>query len=115
MASKKEKSNQDESAQSREEAIRKALTEILDPEIGIDVVNLGLIYKIEALADGHVEIDMTLTSMGCPIGPQFMEMVKNAAQNIEGVKSANVNLVFTPPWDPRTMASDDAKIMLGIY
>lgn len=98
-----------------ENKVRDALTTVIDPEIGVDVINLGLIYKVDVGSDGHVEIDMTLTSMGCPIGPQFMEMVKSAALGVAGIKSANVNLVFSPPWDPRTMASDDAKIMLGIY
>lgn len=99
----------------KEELIREELMTVIDPEMGIDVINLGLIYKIELDEKGHAEIDMTLTSMGCPLGPQFQLMVKHAAMRVDGVESANVNIVFSPPWDPREMASEDAKIMLGIF
>lgn len=107
--------NSDPSKIEIEQNIFEALKSVVDPEIGIDIVNLGLIYQIDAQPDGHVQIDMTLTSFGCPLAPHFQMMVRETAEKIPGVESADVNFVFSPPWDPKKMASEDAKIMLGIY
>jgi metal-sulfur cluster biosynthetic enzyme len=98
-----------------EQNIYESLKSVVDPEIGIDIINLGLVYKIEAQPDGHVDLEMTLTSFGCPLGPHFQKVVKDTTEDVEGVEDADVRIVFSPPWDPRTMASEDAKIMLGIY
>lgn len=107
--------NADSSLAEIEQKIYESLKSVVDPEIGIDIINLGLVYKIDAQPDGHVDLQMTLTSMGCPLGPHFQKAVKDRTEDVEGVEDADVQLVFSPPWDPRTMASEDAKIMLGIY
>jgi metal-sulfur cluster biosynthetic enzyme len=97
-----------------EERIREELKTVIDPEIGLDVINLGLIYDVK-LDGGAVAIVMTLTSPGCPVAGMFMSNVKNAVEAIPGVGSCTVDLTFNPPWDPRTHASEEAKMMLGIY
>lgn len=107
--------SEDRSLADIENDVYEALKTVIDPEIGIDIVNLGLIYKIFAEPDGHVDIEMTLTSMGCPLGPHFQMAVRDAAEKVSGVEDASVEIVFSPPWDPKKMASEDAKIMLGIY
>lgn len=94
------------------EDILGALKEVYDPEIPINIVDLGLIYRVEFPTPETVEIDMTLTGMGCPVGPQMVESVKSTALMVEGVKDAKVQLVWKPAWDPKK-ATDDGKIMLG--
>lgn len=98
-----------------EEMIREALAEVYDPEIGIDIVSLGLVYGTEIDDDGLLRIDMTLTSPYCPMGGLIQDQVMSICGPLPGVEQVNVNFVFTPPWDPRTMASDEAKLDLGIY
>jgi metal-sulfur cluster biosynthetic enzyme len=97
-----------------EERVRNELKNVVDPEIGIDMVSLGLIYgvKIEGTV---VHVTMTLTSPGCPVAGMFISAVNAAIMSIPGVSDAKVDLTFAPPWDPRTMASEDAKMMMGIY
>lgn len=96
--------------------IREALKKVLDPEIHIDVVNLGLIYAIEPDAEkNHVHVKMGLTSPACPYGPELQRQVHETVAHLEGVTSAQVDITLYPPWDPRTMASDEAKDMLGIF
>lgn len=97
-----------------EERIREELKGVVDPEIGLDVINLGLIYDVKVEGDA-VSVLMTLTSPGCPVAGMFIANVKNAVEAIPGVASCNVDLTFTPPWDPRSHASEEAKMMLGIY
>ena len=101
-------------SQVSEEQIRTALKEVVDPEIGLDVISLGLIYGVK-VDQGQVDITMTLTTPMCPVGPMFLENVRNAVLAIPGVAACNVDLTFSPPWDPRTMASDEAKMMMGFY
>ena len=94
--------------------VRDEVRNVVDPEIGIDMVSLGLIYDIRI--DGTtVYVTMTLTSPGCPVAGMFINAVHAALMSIPGVTEAKVDLTFAPPWDPRTMASEDAKMMLGIY
>lgn len=100
-----------QSMPSREDVLN-VLKEVYDPEIPINIVDLGLIYRVEFPQPGTVEIDMTLTGMGCPVGPQMVETVRSAALMVEGVKDAKVALVWRPAWDPRK-ATDDGKIMLS--
>ena len=96
-----------------ETEIKEKLKEVFDPEIRVNVVDLGLIYEIKA--DGEtVNVKMTLTSPMCPLGPQMMKDVHNKVLELPGVKDANVELVWSPAWDPRTMASEEAKMELGI-
>jgi metal-sulfur cluster biosynthetic enzyme len=97
--------------------VREALTTVEDPELNMGIVDLGLVYGIDV--DGseseNVTVTMTLTSPMCPIGPMFRQMVVDKVESLEGVKNARVDITFSPPWDPRTMASDDAKVQLGIW
>lgn len=97
-----------------EERIREELRNVVDPEIGLDIISLGLVYEVK-VDDGHVNIIMTLTTPMCPVGPMFINSVVSAVSAIPGVKDAKVDLTFNPPWDPRTMASDEARMMMGFY
>lgn len=96
------------------EEILEALKPICDPEIGISVVDLGLIYDIQV--DGpNVKIQMTLTSPICPWGPELIDQIKQTVENLPFVQKVEIELVWSPPWDPRTMASEEAKMLLGIF
>ena len=96
------------------EAVLKQLKEVIDPELNINIVDLGLIYDVVIDQNtGKVDITMTLTSPGCPLSIVFEEWVPAAAKKAEGVKDVYINLVWEPPWDPDKI-SDDAKEMLGI-
>ena len=100
-----------------EQQVLDALKPIEDPELHLGIVDLGLIYgaDINPQPDGdEVKLSMTFTSPFCPYGPQLKSMVQRALTTLSGVKSAGGNIVFTPPWDPRTMASEDCKIALGL-
>lgn len=98
-----------------QDAIRQKIASVKDPEIGLGVVDLGLIYDIEILDDGLVRIAMTLTTPYCPYGPQLVAQVQKAALEVEGVTRAEVNVVWEPPWNPSEMASPYAKDVLGIW
>jgi metal-sulfur cluster biosynthetic enzyme len=100
-----------------QEQVRDALRDVEDPELHIGVVDLGLIYGVEVAGpqNDEVNVTMTLTSPMCPVGPMFKAAVESKVLSLEGVKSATIEITFTPPWDPRTMASDDAKVQLGIW
>lgn len=98
-------------APSREEVLD-ALKEVFDPEIPINIVDLGLVYRVDFVSDTKVEVDMTLTSMGCPVGPAMVETVKSTCLMVPGVEEAEVNLVWRPAWSPQK-ATDDGKILLG--
>ena len=95
--------------------IIEALKPIQDPEIRIGVVDLGLIYDVDVNDDAEVTVKMTLTTPACPYGDLLISMVKRVASEVEGVKSAEVAIVWEPPWDPKEMASDTAKDQLGIW
>ncbi|MCB1172090.1 MAG: metal-sulfur cluster assembly factor [Leptospiraceae bacterium] len=97
------------------EQVRKELGTVMDPEIGLSLTELGLIYDVNVSEDKGVNVVMTFTSMGCPYGPQLQAEAQLAASRPEGVSVANVEVVFSPPWDPHTMASEEAREMLGIY
>ncbi len=99
------------------EQVRDALVDVKDPELNLGILELGLIYDIavEGESGEHVNVMMTLTSPMCPVGPMFKKSVEDKVLSLEGVKDANVEITFTPPWDPRTMASDDVKVLLGIW
>jgi metal-sulfur cluster biosynthetic enzyme len=99
-----------------EDEVRAAIQPIEDPELHLSLLDLGLIYGVRVLDDGkRVEVDMTLTSIACPIGPQLRAAVHGAISQLAGVEQVDVNLVFSPPWDPRTMASEDVQVQLGIF
>jgi metal-sulfur cluster biosynthetic enzyme len=99
------------------EAVYEALKEVQDPELHLGIVDLGLVYGVEVEGEksDNVTVTMTLTSPMCPVGPMFKEAVVSKVRSLEGVANANVEITFTPPWDPRTMASDDVKVQLGIW
>jgi len=88
-----------------------ALEKVVDPELGLDAVSLGLIYKLE-VKGSEVEIDMTMTSPGCPVAEQLLLEANNEVLKVPGVKKARVNLVWSPPWSPEMM-SLEAKMTLG--
>ena len=90
-----------------------ALRTVFDPEIPVNLYDLGLIYRIDVKDQGIVEIDMTLTAPGCPVASEMLGWVKTAVSGLEGVAEAKVNLVFDPPWDQSRM-SDEAKLELGL-
>ena len=90
-----------------------ALKQVVDPELMINVVDLGLVYEIDQ-QEGKVSVDMTLTSPACPAGPQIMQQAKMALERLEGVEEANIRLVMSPPWTPERM-TDDARDQLGIF
>ncbi|HEX2022098.1 MAG TPA: iron-sulfur cluster assembly protein [Candidatus Thermoplasmatota archaeon] len=92
--------------------VLQALKEVYDPEIPVNIVDLGLIYRVEFPTPDTVEIDMTLTGMGCPVGPTMVEMVKGTALMVPGVKDAKVNLVWRPAWTPQK-ATEEGKILLS--
>src|SRR6201996_9279956 len=94
-----------------EEDVMDALSNVIDPELGLDFVELGLIYGVE-VGDGHVKVTFTLTTPGCPIGPQVTEQIDEFVGELEGVKSVESQMVFMPAWTPEMM-SEDAKFALG--
>jgi FeS assembly SUF system protein len=97
----------------REEDIVAALRTIQDPEIPLNIYDLGLIYTINTGEHGIVGIDMTLTAPGCPVAGQMVGWVEEAVRAVAGVETTIVNLVFDPPWD-QSLMSDEAKLQLGL-
>jgi FeS assembly SUF system protein len=89
------------------------LKQVYDPEIPVDIYELGLIYKVDINDDRHVDIEMTLTAPACPVAGEMPGWVEDAARKVEGVKSAKASLVFDPPWDPSRM-SDEARLQLNM-
>jgi metal-sulfur cluster biosynthetic enzyme len=88
-----------------------ALREVIDPELGLDFVELGLIYEV-TVDGGAVHVTYTLTSPGCPIGPQVSEQIEEFVMELDGVQDVQSTMTFTPPWTPELM-SEDAKFALG--
>ena len=97
-----------------EELVREALQNVFDPELRISIMELGLVYDV-GVSDGTVKVTYTLTSPGCPLGPVIDGQIQDTLLDLPGVKDVQSELTFTPPWDPRTMASDDVKMQLGIW
>src|SRR3954466_6293681 len=96
-----------------EDQVRDALREVYDPELGINIVDLGLIYEIK-VADAKADITSTLTSPGCPLGPEIVANMRRALSQFEDVEDVQVHIVFSPAWHP-AMMSDDAKDELGYF
>lgn len=90
-----------------------ALRKVNDPELNVNIIDLGLIYSIQS-KDGEVDVEMTLTSPACPAGPGMLQCAVKALEGVEGVTKANVKLVMSPPWSPEKM-SDAARDELGIF
>jgi len=94
------------------EAVEGALTEVIDPELGLDFIELGLVYGVEVDEQGGVDITFTLTTPGCPIGPQVTEQMQEFVGELPGVTDVRPHMTFEPPWTPEKM-SEDAKFALG--
>ncbi len=94
--------------------MRAKLWEVQDPEINLSIVDLGLVYDIQ-FDKGDVLVTMTLTSPGCPLGPIIRGEVYAKLRELPAVKDVDVQIVWNPPWDPRTMASEDVRMQLGIW
>ena len=92
------------------------LRPIQDPELFISIVELGLIYGVQKINPETIQVDLTLTSPGCPIGPQIMAQVEQVLKSeVPEAKTVEVRLVWDPPWDPKVNCSEDAKMQLGIF
>jgi metal-sulfur cluster biosynthetic enzyme len=91
--------------------VQEALTNVIDPELGLDFVELGLIYEVE-VEDGEVYVTFTPTSPGCPIGPQVSEQIEEFVAELDGVSRVYPKMTFSPPWTPEMM-SEEAKFALG--
>jgi len=95
------------------DALLDALRTVKDPELNVNVLDLGLVYSIQS-GDDHVDVEMTLTSPACPVGPEILRNAVSALEKVEGVAKANVKLVMSPPWTPDRM-TDAARDELGVY
>ncbi|MFA7638620.1 MAG: SUF system Fe-S cluster assembly protein [Parvibaculum sp.] len=91
-----------------------ALKSVYDPEIPVDIYELGLIYKVDISDDRDVVVDMTLTAPGCPVAGTMPLMVEDAIRSVEGIGDVHVNMTFDPPWDPSRM-SDEARVALNMF
>ncbi len=91
-----------------------ALRTVHDPEIPVNIYDLGLIYRIEPTVRGAVEIDMTLTAPGCPVAGEMLNWVRDAVNGVDGVEHVTVKLVFDPPWE-QSKISEEAKLELGLF
>lgn len=91
-----------------------ALKTVFDPEIPVDIYELGLIYRLDVDAERNIELDMTLTAPGCPVAGDMPGWVENAVSSVPGVGQVKVNLVFDPPWDPSRM-SEEARLALNMF
>jgi metal-sulfur cluster biosynthetic enzyme len=94
------------------EDVTEALRDVIDPELGLDFVELGLIYEVDVQDDGVVNVTYSLTSPGCPIGPQVSEQIEEFVGELDGVTRVQPTMTFSPPWTPDRM-SEDAKFALG--
>ncbi len=95
------------------ERVLQALSNVLDPELGINIVDLGLVYEVR-LEDGTVHVTYTLTTMGCPIGPLIEAQMQQLLAEVEGVNGFEAEMVLRPPWTPEMM-SEEAKAALGFF
>ena len=91
-----------------------AFKTVFDPEIPVDIYELGLIYRVDVSDDRDVVVDMTLTAPGCPVAGEMPSWVQDAVMKVDGVRSCDVNLIFDPPWDSLKM-SDEAKLALNMF
>ena len=96
-----------------EDKIKETLKGVKDPEVGLNIVDMGLIYNVD-ISGSKVDIEMTLTSPACPAGPQILSEIDMSLKEIEDIDDVNINVVWSPPWDPSRM-SEDGKDELGIF
>ena len=97
-----------------EEMVREALKDVFDPELRMSIMELGLVYDVD-IEDGKVKVVYTLTTPACPLGPVIDGQIQDILMDMPGVKEVETEMTFSPPWDPRTMASDEVKMQLGIW
>lgn len=97
-----------------QDLIREMLKNVIDPELGINIVDLGLVYDVNVSEANDVEVVMTLTSMGCPLGPVIHDEVQQNLSGLMGIGDTSVKIVWSPPWSP-AMMSEDARDELGIW
>jgi metal-sulfur cluster biosynthetic enzyme len=97
-----------------EERVRDALRHVVDPELGINIVDLGLVYDIDISPEGVVHVEYTLTTMGCPIGPLIEHQMQSLLEGVPGVSEFEAEMVLRPPWSPEMM-SEEAKAALGYF
>ena len=100
--------------QLQEDLIREMLKDVIDPELGVNIVDLGLVYDVNISEQNDVEVVMTLTSMGCPLGPVITQEVSRALSGLLAIGETSVKIVWSPPWSPERM-SEDARDELGIW
>ena len=96
------------------EVVLEALKQVFDPELGINIVDLGLVYDVAISEEGDVDIQYSLTTMGCPIGPMIEDQMRAFLAPVEGVNEVRPEMVLRPPWSPEMM-SDEAKAALGVF
>ena len=97
-----------------EQAVVDALKHVVDPELGINIVDLGLVYDVDISESGAIHIEYTLTTMGCPIGPLIEQQMQSFLEGVPGVASVEAEMVLRPPWTPEMM-SEEAKAALGYF
>jgi metal-sulfur cluster biosynthetic enzyme len=97
-----------------QEQVLEALKNVYDPELGINIVDLGLVYEVDVSGEGDVDIRYTLTTMGCPIGPLIEDQMRALLAEVAGVGEVRPEMVLRPPWTPEMM-SEEAKAALGIF
>jgi metal-sulfur cluster biosynthetic enzyme len=97
-----------------EERVLDALRHVVDPELGINIVDLGLVYDVDISPDGVVHVQYTLTTMGCPIGPLIEQQMQSFLEGVDGVSQVEAEMVLRPPWTPEMM-SEEAKAALGYF
>lgn len=96
-----------------EDSVRNQLTKVLDPELGVSIVDLGLIYGISVSADGSCTITMTLTTIGCPLFGQIQKEIEDRVMELEQIEDVKIDLTFDPPWNAEKM-TEEARIQLGL-
>lgn len=94
--------------------VLEALRNVYDPELGINIVDLGLVYDVTVSDDGDVDVTYTLTTMGCPIGPLIEDQIRQFLASVPGIRDVRPEMVLRPPWSPELM-SEEAKAALGIF
>ncbi len=97
-----------------EELVREKLVDVIDPELRMSIMELGLVYDVD-IDEGNVKVTYTLTTPACPLGPIISGQIESLVMDLPGVTEVTSELTFSPPWDPKTMASDDVKMQLGIW
>ncbi len=97
-----------------EELVREKLIDVIDPELRMSIMELGLVYDVD-IDEGDVKVTYTLTTPACPLGPVISGQIESLIMDLPGVNQVTPELTFSPPWDPKTMASDDVKMQLGIW